>query len=108
MNRYTFLLAALLTCIFATTAQALPDVLMPLAQGDYSGGDVSGLFGLVLNIVMAALFIWAVVIVGSGAAAVSRGDEGWLKIMGGVLMAGAATIMFFAFRQTGGANPLDF
>lgn len=58
---------------------------------------------LALDIIMAGAFIWGVVVVASGAAALSRGEEGMLKIVSGVLMAGAATIMYYAF----GADPIE-
>lgn len=74
----------------------------------FRGESLGAAFQWALNIIMAAGFIWGVIVVVQGFSSISRGDEGWLKVLGGVLMAGAATVMYFAFANLAGtADPFD-
>lgn len=77
--------------LMLTQVKSHASVSLPLAMGL---SDLTSKLGKALGVMMAFGFIWGVVKIWSGANAISKGDpEGKSAIIGGVLIASAATIM---------------
>jgi len=56
---------------------------------------------MILWVLMAIGFIWGVVKVMQGGAAISRGEEGKMDIVGGLIIAAAPIIMYVVFQKLG-------
>jgi hypothetical protein len=95
-------LSHLLESSFQLNLQALlhlPFVLLADASGAQE--KVQQAIRPILFIILVISNIWGIIKVIQGAAAVNRGEEGYLQIIGGLLMAAAVWIVYYAFEAMG-------
>lgn len=94
LARCKYLKAAIICAYLGNTKLQAAVVPVILAQGGSGGGiSVSAALGKVIWLIMVIGFVMGVISVIAGAKSIDRGEEGKMKIVGGILTALAVPIM---------------
>lgn len=93
---------------FVVLFNTIPDLTILFADGTQAQERVQQAIRPILFIILVIANIWGIIKVIQGAAAVNRGEEGYMQIVGGLLMAAAVWIVYYAFEAMGlGAATID-
>ena len=94
MKHVKYLYGTALYAITTGSAKAQSIVLpIILAQGGGGGSSITAAFGKIIWLIMVIGFVMGVISVIAGAKSIDRGEEGKMKIVGGILTALAVPIM---------------